>query len=348
MRLIATTVVRESIRGKQKMGFIYDVDWDGRQLLRRLPVPDPRFPESDDNPRGGIRGGRGVVPTRRGLVVANYDTLYRYDDDWNVLDAFSHPLFVGIHEIDWDGEHLWATSTGIDAVLRVTLDGEAKAAWDPHTRDLASRFGLRRRPHPIDGSVDYRVREAPLIDQCHINSVTRRDGDLVVNCGLMRRARAAPIRIAKRLGRRARGKLGASGRTADPGLRNAGPSMVVRVGAEGASTEVLVESGPHDFPTHNGQLLDGSRVIVNDSTAGAVRIFELDGGLEIRRTEIQGTWLRGLERIDPARIVVGTAPAAIVLIDLERGVVEDRLQLSDDPNEAIHGLSLCPPLPERI
>ena len=28
MRVIATTVVRESIRGKQKTGYIYDIDWD--------------------------------------------------------------------------------------------------------------------------------------------------------------------------------------------------------------------------------------------------------------------------------------------------------------------------------
>src|SRR3712207_4273420 len=98
MRVIATTVVRESLRGKQKTGFIYDVDWDDRKVLRRFSVPDPRFRKTDDNPRGGMRGGRGVAVTRHGIVVAIYDTLYRYDDDWQVVDAFSHPLFVGIHE----------------------------------------------------------------------------------------------------------------------------------------------------------------------------------------------------------------------------------------------------------
>src|SRR5207302_154420 len=102
MRVIATTVVRESIRGKQKTGYIYDVDWDTRSVRRRVPVPEPRYPESDDNPRGGVRGGRGVAVIPAGIVVANYDTLHTYDDDWNSLDAFSHPLFVGLHEIDWD------------------------------------------------------------------------------------------------------------------------------------------------------------------------------------------------------------------------------------------------------
>src|SRR5439155_20728732 len=123
MRLLATTVVRESTRGKQRTGFIYDVDWEARAVTRRLPVPEPNFPESDDNPRGGVRGGRGVAVTREGIVVANYDTLYRYDDDWNVLDSLSHPLFVGMHEIDWDGRHVWIAATGLDAVLKATLDG---------------------------------------------------------------------------------------------------------------------------------------------------------------------------------------------------------------------------------
>ncbi len=345
LRLIATTVVRESIRGKQRTGFVYDVDWDDQRVARRFPVPEPRFPESDDNPRGGVRGGRGVAPTRHGIVVANYDTLSLYDDGWNVLQAFSHPLFVGIHEIDWDGTHVWATATGIDAILKVALDGEAAVAWDPHEERFAKRFRLRKRPHPIDGSVDYRVREAPLLDQCHMNAVTRLGGSLVVNCGLIRRAKPTPLRIATRLQMRARRRLGAGTRK-ETGLRNSGPSAVVRVDGNGAA-ELLAQSGPHDFPTHNGQLLDGSRVIVNDSTANAIRLFDLDDGREVGRVGVPGTWLRGLERLDDSRVFVGTAPAAVVLVDLGKGTIEQSLQLSRNPNEAIHGLALCPPLGER-
>lgn len=158
MRLVATTVVRESIRGKQRTGYIYDVDWDRETIARRLPVPEPSFPESDDNPRGGVRGGRGVAVTRHGIVVANYDTLYLYDDDWNVVSSFSHPLFVGLHEVDWDGQHLWAAATGLDLVVKVDLAGSAEAAWDPHGSPALARFGIGTRTDAVDGSVDYRVR----------------------------------------------------------------------------------------------------------------------------------------------------------------------------------------------
>ncbi len=119
MRVVATTVVRESLRGKQETGWIYDVDLDTGTVVHKVPVPDPQFPNSDDNPRGGVRGGRGVAATDKGIVVANYDTLTTFDDEWNVLDSLTHPLFVGLHEIDWDGANLWLAATGLDALLRV-------------------------------------------------------------------------------------------------------------------------------------------------------------------------------------------------------------------------------------
>jgi hypothetical protein len=342
MRVIATTVVRESIRGKQKTGWIYDVDWDAQTVLRKLPVPDPSFPESDDNPRGGVRGGRGVAPTQHGIVVANYDTLYVYDDDWNVVQQLSHPLFVGTHEIDWDGERLWTAATGIDAVLRVSLDGDVDVAWDPHAPELADRFGIRRRPHAMDGSVDYRIREAPVIDQCHINGVARRGDATVVNCGLVRKTKPFAARATDRLKR----KLGIGQGTDGKKPRHSGTSMVVRVNGSGQG-EVLVELGNHDFPTHNGQLLEDGRVALNDSTNNTLRVYTVGDRSEVAALQIPGTWLRGLEPLDASRVLVGTAPATIVLADLAEKHISGKLQLSDDPNEAIHGLAVCPPAVDR-
>ena len=250
MRLVATTVVRESIRGKQTTGYIYDVDWDAREVVRRLPVPEPSFPESDDNPRGGVRGGRGVAVTPKGIVVANYDTLYVYDDDWNVVDSFTHPLFVGIHEIDWDGAHFWAAATAIDAVLKVGLDWSVEAAWDPHEAPGFERFGLRPRPHPLDGTVDYRVRQAPLLNECHVNGVACRNGATVVNCGLVRKRKPLPTRLF----RRGTQRLGIRQRS---GRRHSARSLVVRL-EDDSPARVVIELDKHDFPTHNGQLIDES------------------------------------------------------------------------------------------
>jgi len=338
MRVLATTVVRESIRGKQRTGYIYDIDWDAQRVVRRLPVPDPQFPETEDNPRGGVRGGRGVAVTRHGIVVANYDTLIVYDDDWNVLDTIGHPLFVGTHEIDWDGEHIWTAATAIDAVLRVSLeDGTVATAWDPHDPAIASRFRISVRPHPVDGSVDYRKREAPLLDQCHLNGVTRRDGVTVVNCGLIRPAKSRIAKLRNRFASRSRSALRMPPRDT---RRHAGSSAVLRLNGS-VAPDVLVQLDGNDFPTHNGQLFDDDRVVVNDSTANTFRVFSL-GGEELVSHAIPGRWLRGLEPVDHRRVLLGSAPASVSLLDLEENRIAARLQLSEDPNEAVHGLTLCP------
>jgi hypothetical protein len=274
-------------------------------------------------------------------VVANYDTLLRYDDSWQLLDGFSHPLFVGMHEIDWDGEHLWTTATAIDAVVRTDLDGMAEVAWDPHSRELASRFKLRPREHPVDGSVDYRQRQAPLLDDCHINCVSHYAGQMVVNCGLVQPRQALGSRLLGRMRGSRRSESAASP------ARRATLSAVVRVNGNGAD-DVLAQLDGVDFPTHNGQLLDPGRIVVNDSTRNTLRVVEVDSGRELQSLKVPGTWLRGLEPVDPSHLFVGTAPASIVLIDLEAAAIEAELRLSDDPNEAIHGLTAVPEPDERV
>jgi hypothetical protein len=336
VKLVATTVVRESTRGKQKTGWIYEVDWDAQKIVRKLPVEEPRYPSSDDNPRGGVRGGRGAAVTDRGVVVANYDTLVTYDRDWAVLDSLSHPLFVGLHEIEWDGCNIWVAATGIDALLRVGARGEVEVAWDPHTSRFKSSYRLRPRSGPMDGSVDYRLPEAPLVDQCHLNGIAVCGDSLVVNCGLVRRRKSA----ASRLGVRVQSEL-CGGRRPKGTSSHSGRSVVVELG-EGGVPKVLLELETQDFPSHNGQLLNRSRIAVNDSTHNTLRIFSADDRRPLQEVMIEGTWLRGLEPVDGERVFVGTAPASIVLVDVERGEVERTVRLSDDPNEAVHGLTLVP------
>ena len=338
MRVIATTVVRESIRGKQRTGYIYDVDWDEQRVVKRIPVPEPQFPETEDNPRGGVRGGRGVAVTRMGIVVANYDTLIVYDDDWSVLDEIGHPLFVGTHEIDWDGHHVWTAATGIDAVLRVSLeDRSVVIAWDPHDPVVAPRFRISARPHPVDGSVDYRKREAPLLDQCHLNGVTRHAGVTVVNCGLIRPAKTRLAKLRGRVESRLRTTVRMPPREM---RRHAGSSAVLRLNGS-VDPDVLVRLDGNDFPTHNGQLLDAQHVVVNDSTANRLRVFSL-AGVELASHAIPGRWLRGLEPLPGRRVLLGSAPASLSLLDLDERRILARVSLSEDPNEAVHGLTLCP------
>jgi len=318
MRVVATTVVRASVFGRQETGHVYDVDFDAGTVVDRVPVPAPARPASDDNPRGGIRGGRGIAFTSDGVVLATYDTLVRYDDAWSIADRLESPLFAGLHEIEWDGNRLWATATAIDAL--VCVDGRSAAvAWDPHGAAAAS-LGLPPRDPAVLERADGVV---PRLDHCHLNGVTRRGDEIVLHLGLVRRRRSARDRFARRLGA-------------------AGESLVVRLNGSPVP-DVLVRLRGGDLPTHNGQFVASGRIAVNDSATNTLRLFAADTGSELRAIPMPGTWLRGLEPIGGGYALVGTAPASIHLVNLETGECERTVQLADDPNEAVHGLAAWDP-----
>jgi hypothetical protein len=331
-RVIATSVVREAIRGKQSTGSVYEIDGGTGEVVRTFAVPEPTHPESDANPRGGSRGGRGAAVTPFGTVLSNYDTLVVYDETWSVAETFSHPLFAGIHEISWDGRALYVTASAVDAVLRVDLPKrEVEVAWDAHADPRArSILGIGPRRRPLeDGSVDYRVDSTARVDRCHINNAVRVDSRLVVNCGLVRPRRPWLVRrrdrLAVRLGRELSSRRGAS--------------VVMSVADSGDTTE-LVRLDHHEKPTHNGRMLKSGRILLNDSTTNRIRVF--DDGREVTSIPVAGTWLRGMVVLDENRLLVGTAPASIVLIDVEAGAELQRVTLSENRLEALHGLTLAP------
>jgi hypothetical protein len=321
VRVVATTVVRESVFGRQETGYVYDIDLDAGAVEHRLPVPPPSRPAPDDNPRGGIRGGRGVAVTPMGVVLATYDTLVRYDDGWQIADVVESPLFAGLHEISWDGEALWVTATAIDALLRV--DGRVPSvAWDPHGDTIASILGVPDRDPALLDRCDREGRPAPRLDHCHLNGVTRRGDAVILHLGLVRRRRTVRDRLARRVG-----------------ALPAGESLVVRLNGT-PQPEILVRLRAGELPTHNGQFVATGRIAVNDSTANTLRIFAAETGAELHAFPMPGTWLRGLAPLGDGRALVGTAPAAIRAVDLASGVIERTVTLSDNPNEAVHGLTV--------
>ena len=67
--------------------------------VRRLAVPEAAHRNSDLNPRGGMRGARGVAVAGDEIFVANYGSILRYDREWNLKSIISHPHCADIHDI---------------------------------------------------------------------------------------------------------------------------------------------------------------------------------------------------------------------------------------------------------
>ena len=147
MRVIATTVIRNSVLGSEVHGHTFDVDFSSGKVNRVLDTPDPINIHSNPNPRGGTRGGRGIQVRKGVIYVSNHDTIYMYDRKMRPKGKLTHPLSAGIHEI-WAGKDgIWVTSTDIDSVVKLGYDGKLMKKWCFHSdRDLVRELGLRDPP----------------------------------------------------------------------------------------------------------------------------------------------------------------------------------------------------------
>ena len=95
--LIST--VRRHTPPEEPSGYIYLVDYAARQVVQRCSIIEPAFREEDDNPRGGMRGGKGISVRPDQIALANFSRIVRYDPQWNILGEISHPSCAGIHDI---------------------------------------------------------------------------------------------------------------------------------------------------------------------------------------------------------------------------------------------------------
>jgi hypothetical protein len=77
-RAIVTTVVREAGM-YEPSGFVRVVDLERRSVVRCWPMVESRRRALDTNPRGGLRGAKGVGVHGDRLVVANVERLFVFD-----------------------------------------------------------------------------------------------------------------------------------------------------------------------------------------------------------------------------------------------------------------------------
>jgi hypothetical protein len=342
MKLVATTVIRHSVVGQEATGQLLLLDWQRGEIERAMPVPLPRHPSSNDNPRGGLRGGRGVKFWQGLCYVANYDTVYAYDQDWEQVAEISHPLAADIHEIDVDSEGLWLSCSRYDLVIKLSFDGKLLAHWHVSSAPALMRK-LKISVPPLDLGHDYRKYLPGGLDRTHLNCIQcQADGSLIVHLGQvhpedalhrgLRRLLPPPGfeahsmgRLRRKLYEWAHGSASYVARLSGPGLRQI--DILARV--------------PALRPNHNGQLLDDGRVVVASERKELV-VSKPGMGQPLCRVPLPGKWVRGLVQIGPERLLVGIAPCAVLEVDLAEGRVRRQIAISDHPQESLHGLTVFP------
>lgn len=321
----------------ERGGSLVRLDWDRKQVLGEVPVHPTEPSVRDPNPRGGARGGRGVQLVDDSVMVGSYHTLLFFSRDLEPERRVSHELLAGVHETHLlpDGR-LWVAATAIDAALLVDLDkGDVvDARWPRDSPALRER--LHMPPLEIDREADNRQvwllrpeRSDP--GHMHLNAVCPWQGDLYALC--------------TRFG------------------------VIVNLDRE----EVVIEDR-RLRGAHNLTVLDDGTTLTSGTTSHSVEVWDLAARRSVRSIRLTSfPWVRrmvsrhlprfaarrvlskvgiGQPRAHPLfvrgqhrmgdQVLVGLAPASILLVDWRKGTLLDAYQHSDDVEVCVHGIAAVP------
>jgi hypothetical protein len=330
MRVFLSTVVRGA--PTERAGELIALDWSSKKVLGRVPI-FPTDPSLDDsNPRGGGRGGRGIVLLRNELLVATFHTLHGFDYHLRPTRMITYDHFAGLHELKLVDDSIWVSSTALGAVFNVTLDGQLTQEWWAH-EDPVVLEKFAAPPLTVDKSKDNRLAYLEPFSKLHLNNVEVYNGEVYVcfnNHGAI--LRLFPTTVVAH----------------DPALKGCHNGLVTE------DNEILLNDSHHHtvvvFDLHSGHvkkrinLVDFPEV-AKLSNVRACRDISWRVRLEnfVRRQRVaRPLFTRGMCRLDGSRILVGVSPATVLEIDYKQARLLDMCQLSDSANECVHGLEAAP------
>lgn len=318
-------------------GSLVRLDWDTKQVLGQVPIAPTEPSVQDPNPRGGARGGRGVQLIDDSVMVGSYHTLLFFSRDLEPERRITHELLAGIHETHLlpDGR-LWVAATAVDAALLVDLDkGDVvDARWPRESPALQQRLGLTALD--IDKDADNRQKwllrpERSDRSHLHLNAVCPWRGELYALC--------------------------------------THPGVIVNLDRE----EVVVQDRRLKG-AHNLIVLDDGTTLTSGTTSHSIEVWDLAARRSVRSIELTSfPWVRkvvrrhmaafnarrvlgrlgiGQARAHPLfirgqhrmgdRVLVGLAPASLLLVDWRTGTLVDAYQHSDDVEVCVHGIAAVP------
>ena len=358
LQLVVTTVVRHAPLG-QPSGYVYLVDFLNKRTLMRRPVPESRFRFKDANPRGGLRGAKGVSVFGDRLVVANTDSLTVFDPTWKVAAKLSDPLMGGVHDVLAEEDGIWVTCTHADLLLKLDWSGRRLSCWTwRQATKLAAELGFQHPP-AFDGSRDYRdpdSKRGGVRNIVHLNAVSRGSEGLLLSFGRVLSTEAyrkqmvesflTKVALAFRLRRWAHASpFHALERLRVPGLRGkfyGSRSCLVLLRPDG-TTKILRWDNQALEPNHNVVQV-GPRMVYNDTNNHRVVAVGVGPKRDERRVTIPGAppFVRGLAHLRDQVMLVGSqAPTAIYAVDLATGRIESSCELKSG-REAVYAIACLP------
>ena len=363
-RLIVTTNFREAPISESS-GWIFIVDLEKQAVLRQTSGLEPPFRALDHNPRGGMRGMRGLSFNNGELATADYSSIFFFDKQWNLLQTITHPSVSAIHELIYDEEGIWVTSTVNDALARFDLKGNLKEfhylrEQKTLMRQLKGPQKILLRPQDIfAGNRDFRSRsyiKSDKYDRVHVNGLAfSHDGRMFLSLGLvagelfgilmniktfLRRLKLWNLFLSiNRFIRRLLGlrKKMLSDLVIQP---NQGRSAIISMDQSSGWKLHLQFPVTHN-PSHSVRLLDDGTGLYLNSSHGSIVHFDVDGNILLSE-KITEKFLRGLLVFPDRRLVIG-AGNTLLIYDLNARKIMTEILLTDDPKNFVFDIQIFPP-----
>lgn len=372
-KLLVTTVRRNTPTGEAS-GHLYAIDLVRRQVLRKIPMIEPQHRALDPNARGGLRGGKGMFCLDNELLMGNFDTIFRFDPNWELKGAITHPSCAAIHDLVVCDDLVWVTSARNDSLVGFTLDGELKHVRylrepSPALQDLGWKPPRLLSTHDLlHGTIDFRdprTHEHTLYDAAHINSVCALpDGDLLVSLGIiwgrmttLFHARTVLRKIgvwsvlmgANRLVRSTLG-MGKRMHTDLVVQPMTARSAVLRIDRKGTASLCLQLKGVA-VPSHSLRARPDGTVLYLNTYGGEVVQFDPQAGQVLHSTKVTEGFLRGATELSEQTIVCGSK-GEVLVFDVAARKVLDSFRYSQDTHESVFDIRVLPPHfalpPERL
>jgi hypothetical protein len=352
LRIAVTSAVRHA-GAADFSGYVRVVDLASGEVALKAPIPESGRRADDPNPRGGVRGAKGVSALGDRLVVANSERLFVFDPAWSLAGEITHPLMGAVHDVLAVEDGVWVTCSACDLLLKVDWHGEPVETWSWRSEpSLVSALGFDSLP-PLDPELDHRDPRAAqqgVHNVVHLNAVTRSPDGLLVLFGRVLAPELVKQRLRKAGLARALARVGISRPlptrpTQVPASTVPGSSFaVVELRDAGPPQLVLHRSGT-TVPNHNVEAV-GDSIVYLDSNAGRLVVWDRESASERAAVAIPGSpsFARGLVRLDASTYLVGSqAPLALHAVDLSAGAVTETVELAGEPNESVYGLEIVPP-----
>jgi hypothetical protein len=335
-------------------GFFRVVDLDTGETLITEPVPESPWRSVDPNPRGGLRGAKGISVCGERMIVGNSDTIFVLDPQWRIRSSFTHPFMGSLHDVLAEEDAIWITCTNGDLLLKVDWQGNEVGRWSWRTdAGLMRTFGFKSLP-AFDPGVDYRDPiglQGGVHNVVHLNGIERCPEGLLLSFGRV----LSPAEVRRRRYRAIAGRLAARFGVTRPFPTKAVPvpttflpgssSAVVLLPDLDAPAEVLVHVKGVVVPNHNVLAVEG-RIVYADSNGSRLVAVDRATGEERTAVTVPGepAFARGLARVAGDVYLVGSQkPLAFYAVDLARGEVVESYELEGGETESVYALAVVPP-----